>query len=530
MTTAAEHGVRNLASSCNSNEDFNCKSCQQRFPSKNALFKHLRLNMAKCLPESDVQYLTRGTSSRKEERVAVLYGYRVAQKFRERNIIEFCQVNYSSMEDEDISSTAHRDDDDDDDGALGRRYVVSGGESASQLLLEAIQIVSASSFPSPYPFEDNVEHPRIRQLRATRSYGWSSRNTSIVAQDDYTSACTEVLTARIPPFRIRTPQGDENEQTEKSQLNESVQQWVMEVNTVLLNMLRQATPTATDGNSSSTNEPLEAVEEAYGKIVVFGCIPIPKKFNAELDITLRKVEYMLPVDCFLQFWERNNMLDPTVDEIDKTQRCCDSLLTFQAGDLNIQPDLSTLRVLTLLKKLMQRFTTHCNEKHNISATTNENDKSSQTTNTTNSNAIAPTSKKVTNNMKKKKQQQQKKKNRNCNSSGKTKDSTEGQQQAHEMSQDTLTDSEVKDKIYTLRRKRYHNFTPHVMAHEFLAFRRMDRFYHAATERFDGLINVGTCGISTPSLDLFYFFLSKTFVSSLSFQYIYIYILKIGKYY
>jgi hypothetical protein len=389
------------------------------------------------------------------------------------------------MEDEDIISTAHSDED--DDGALVRRYVVSGGESASQLLLEAIQIVSASSFPSSYPSEDNAEHPRVRQLRATRSYGWSSRNTSIVAQDDYTSACTEVLTARIPPFRIRTPQGNDNGQTEGNQLNESVQQWVMEVNTVLFNMLRQSTAAATDGNTCSTNEPHEAVEEAYGRVVVFGCMSIPKKFNAELDITLRKVEYMLPVDFFLQFWDRYSRLDPTVDGVDKTQRCCDSLLTFQAGDLNIQPDLSTLRVLSLLKKLMQRFTTHCNEKHNISATTNKNDKSFKTTNTTNSNAMAPTSKKVTNNRKKK----QKKKNRNCNSSGKARDITEGQQQAHEITKETLTDSKVKDKLYTLRRKRYHNFTPHVMAHEFLAFRRMDRFYHAATERFDGLTNVGT---------------------------------------
>jgi hypothetical protein len=37
--------------------------------------------------------------------------------------------------------------------------------------------------------------------------------------------------------------------------------------------------------------------------------------------------------------------------------------------------------------------------------------------------------------------------------------------------------------HVLRRKRFHNFTPFVMAHEFLAFRRLDRFYHRATLRF-----------------------------------------------
>jgi hypothetical protein len=37
--------------------------------------------------------------------------------------------------------------------------------------------------------------------------------------------------------------------------------------------------------------------------------------------------------------------------------------------------------------------------------------------------------------------------------------------------------------HVLRRRRFHNFTPFVMAHEFLAFRRLDRFYHRATLRF-----------------------------------------------
>lgn len=470
----------NDASSCNIKEDFYCKTCQTRFPSKNALFKHLRLNVEKCLPESDVQYLTRG---RKEERVAVLYGYRIAQRFREQNIIQLSQVNYSSMEDDDIISTTSSSE------YASVRCIVSGGESASQLLLEAIQIVSASSLSLSYlstkvrnheVHEEAVDHLRIRQLRATRSYGYSSRNTSIVAQDDHTPACTEVLTARIPPFRTATQQGYHDE-TDSIQLNEAIQQWVMEVNTVLLNMLQQsiATDTVVNGSTTQSNE---TVQEDYGRVVVYGCMPISKKFNAELDLTLRKVEYILPVDFFLQFLERYNMPDTTVEGIDKTQRYCDSLLTFQAGDLNIQPDLSTLRVLTMLKKLMQRFTTHCSEKSNISFATTK-DKCSQTTNIVSSTVIAPASRKGTKNVNKK--------NRNCKPSVNAKDSTEEQQQPREINKEKITGSKVKDKPYILRRKRYHNFTPHVMAHEFLAFRRMDRFYHAATERFDGLTNVGT---------------------------------------
>mmetsp|Transcript_19363 Transcript_19363/g.28025 ORF Transcript_19363/g.28025 Transcript_19363/m.28025 type:complete len:96 (-) Transcript_19363:1313-1600(-) len=38
----------------------------------------------------------------------------------------------------------------------------------------------------------------------------------------------------------------------------------------------------------------------------------------------------------------------------------------------------------------------------------------------------------------------------------------------------------KIKTHVLKRKRFHNFTSTVMAHEFLAYRRLDRFFHRAT--------------------------------------------------
>ncbi|KAL7563007.1 hypothetical protein ACA910_013530 [Epithemia clementina (nom. ined.)] len=43
-------------------------------------------------------------------------------------------------------------------------------------------------------------------------------------------------------------------------------------------------------------------------------------------------------------------------------------------------------------------------------------------------------------------------------------------------------SKVKAKN-VLRRRRYHNFTPSCMAHEYLSYRRLDRIYHRATLRF-----------------------------------------------
>ena len=50
------------------------------------------------------------------------------------------------------------------------------------------------------------------------------------------------------------------------------------------------------------------------------------------------------------------------------------------------------------------------------------------------------------------------------------------------SQSKQEDNENK-QLYVLCRKRYHNFTKNVMAHEFLAYHCIDRFYHKGTMRF-----------------------------------------------
>jgi hypothetical protein len=44
--------------------------------------------------------------------------------------------------------------------------------------------------------------------------------------------------------------------------------------------------------------------------------------------------------------------------------------------------------------------------------------------------------------------------------------------------------EAADVKRLLRRKRYHNFSPNVLAHDYLAYRRVDRFYHRGTIRLD----------------------------------------------
>ena len=46
------------------------------------------------------------------------------------------------------------------------------------------------------------------------------------------------------------------------------------------------------------------------------------------------------------------------------------------------------------------------------------------------------------------------------------------------------DATNEKPLHASCRKRCHNFTKNVMAHEFLSYRRIDRFYHRGTLLFD----------------------------------------------
>jgi hypothetical protein len=61
------------------------------------------------------------------------------------------------------------------------------------------------------------------------------------------------------------------------------------------------------------------------------------------------------------------------------------------------------------------------------------------------------------------------------------------------------EKEANKVKHVLQRKRYHNFTLTVMAHEFLSYRRLDRLYHRSTSRFDEKDD-GTVSVVTGSVD------------------------------
>lgn len=439
-----------------------CASCQRSFPSKNALFHHLRLNKYNCLRDEDFHYLSQAKYA-KEEKIAILYGYRVGQRYiREASIVELSQVHYS------MANNTNND----EGNTNSRCWEVFGGESAAQLVMEAIQIVGSTSRSTTSSSEvavtssekgtpDDVHVPMNPPIRTNRSYGCASRHTDIVAQDDHTSACTEVLTVRVPALLV--------EKDQKEELETSIQDWIRNVNQVLQNLL-------------SPKDASSKVRMDRGSVIVFGRLPIPGKFNAELDVTSRKMEYLLPLDFFFDVVDKFSLGSPELtNNTNKTLAYCHAFPSFRAGHCNayVRPATATLHLLTFLKKIMQRFATHI-EELDVSDTAAVMEKTFsskklekrgllRSKNIKNTKKLAPN------------------KHQSILKDHVPKDNPINQQRpAYEHDKDKGNAEKRAKKVNVLRRKRYHNFTPNVMAHEFLAFRRMDRFHHSATERFDGV--------------------------------------------
>lgn len=307
--------------------------------------------------------------------------------------------------------------------------ILHNGHDAANLLLQIIEQHSSSLNITPGVPSQTDENSNTK---LTRSYGNTARNTSVLEQDSYTGAITEALCARLPPIGV------------------SDSTWSDEINKILD----------------------EQLQSTAGQMMVFGRRKMTiSKFNAEMDVTHRRVEYLLPADF---------LFAPNATPNDNRSDFLSSLPSFtdgsyrdrSEGQVNFQgapsydssndrrrPDPETLRYLHNLKKLMQRLTTHIEK-------LDTNDKAAV--------------------LEKDFNRQKRHKNRHANS---LKKEAKGERRL-EKSQNTLVQPETKrpkkeDKKgqNVLRRKRYHNFTPSVLAHDFLAYRRLDRIYHRATLRF-----------------------------------------------
>jgi hypothetical protein len=404
-----------------------CHGCKQEFPSKNAVFKHLKETEGKCLSKQEYDDFCRYVFDRNREKVVVLYGY-----------------------------------------WMEPRLGINNGQQAAQILLQVMENLihdSENDFDAESTRNNNPSDISNDKI-PNRSYGHHARSTEIVKQDDGMSAITEVLTTKLPQL----PGGEDD----------AVEQWIQTVNRAL-------------------------VKKCQGMdcIRVLGRQSMPiRRFNAEMDVTHRRIEYLLPADFLFPsshpaktlpefFSALPSFMDGVQSHNFTTQ---DFEHPWDESSSNPSearpPNPVTLKYLTTLKKKMQSLTTHIVE-----------------LNVHDQNAV----------FEKRLHEQKRQRNKDYQNnkdmpnkesshqhldSMKSSDVTKLERCPEQVLEETAKNQKCKEKKRcrkkqteengkkqnVLRRKRYHNFTPTVMAHEFLSYRRLDRFYHRGTFRFESNVN------------------------------------------
>ena len=446
-----------------------CQGCGVKFPSRNAVFRHLKDSNGSCLSPSEHAEFAQFLQQKEREKVILLFGYLTTSPQSE-----------------------HAND----------RIVIQNGSDAAQLLLqvldEQINVNTAAVTTTTTPMTTTTTTIQsIDKNKINRSYGATSRGTNIAQQDNWTSAVSEVLMTRLPP------------------LLQPVQDWIDSINQQLQQIrLSQnclhttATRSRQSTGGSSPIQQQQQQQQQRPQVRLLGRLSMPgKRFNAEMDVTTRRVEYLLPVDILygagattasststrktspLQ-WPRHDFF-AALPQFDDT--------TTQAR----VPQPAVLDYLLCLKKLMQRLTTH-NPGGSRSDIVVQN---TETTTISTETGPAVISKKDVSN-----QQQQQVghvgetkpfEGVSCNNKGNSSShqnynnpsqmgngstlsppyrrGNDKKKSTRSIKQKASTQSSPKKNL--LQRRRFHNFTPTVMAHEYLAYRRMDRLYHRATLRF-----------------------------------------------
>lgn len=309
-------------------------------------------------------------------------------------------------------------------GYLPSPPTIQNGEDAAKLLLQTIE-----------------EHQGVKEedmAKINRSYANISRSgVDGVAQDDGMGAITEVMAVRLQPIPTGT----------------TVDQWLDQIQAALDQQFVNATTTP---------------------IRILGRLDMPhNKFNAEMDVSHRRVEYLLPLSLL-----RNSS--------DDFQLICDTIPIFgenhkHSANINrtngpgSKPDDLTKIYLYSLKKIMQSLTTQI-------VSLDLNDKVAVMEKEFHLKKRKKCRAPKTNKKQKEGDDDNDEENEKCEKPVQDTDDN-GSSSNNNKEKDTPT---VTGQHNILKRKRFHNFTPRVMAHEYLAYRRLDRVYHRSTLRFPAI--------------------------------------------
>ena len=358
------------------------------------------------------------------------------------------------------------------------------------MVTQAIEkVTQGTNYTEPSTWSAESADPKIN-----RSYGSTSRGTNVAKQDHNTGAITEVLCTTTTPL-----------------LRQETKEWVDAVNEELKCILDKLSSSHAASDKSAKNQ------WSAGHIRVFGRVHIPnKRFNAEIDAVHRRVDYCFPADMLLPEDGHSEVSQTALPhKTPSVQDHLDTLESFPPGNKSYRviemsksseptdkgaestnsrsfffkndtmpsfsrPNDNTLKYLSRLKKLMQSFQTQVEE-------LDIKDKGALLEKSMNEN-------------KRKSQKAPKKKRSRVNDEDKCQrpneeaglaDETDSVNGDNDDAEATADDDQIGDEtaesktnIKRLLRQRYHNFSPNILAHDYLAYRRVDRFYHRGTIRLD----------------------------------------------
>ena len=160
-----------------------CDGCGASFPSRNAVFRHLKDTDGACLSKDDYKNFVRYVrKSVKPPKVVLLYGY----------------LPYDGCNN--AKETG-------DDSSKRTITTIRDGEDAGNMIMQKIHELQneIDGFDHDSDGDDKVEEENPNSSSSSnkinRSYGAHSRSAECASQDTNTGAITEVMTARLYPLR-----------------------------------------------------------------------------------------------------------------------------------------------------------------------------------------------------------------------------------------------------------------------------------------------------------------------------------------
>ncbi len=226
-----------------------CNGCGKDFPSRNAVFKHLKDTDGACLSAEDYKNFVRYVrKSVKPPKVVLLYGY-----------LPYKGCSNSST---DSSETPKNKND---------PPIIRDGQDAGNILIETINKLQneIDGLDNDDDGDGDNNHTGSTSVnKVNRSYGHFARSAECVRQDMDTGAVTEVMTMRLYPLRA----------------DMSIDDWLDRVQRKLDAKFEQ------DDDAMMDSRPVTPIR-------ILGRQDMPnKKFNAEMDVSTK----------FHKFWIRND--------------------------------------------------------------------------------------------------------------------------------------------------------------------------------------------------------------------------------